>query len=114
MVKVYFESNSHAEQVATFQDEATYEACVLALEAMAAQHNMKVTESVEEPTIEYKVVASSSPEGLSLAVTNMIAQGWEPIGSHQVVMHHSQNRYSGSQHMDTRHQADYSQTMIKK
>jgi hypothetical protein len=64
--------------------------------------------------MEYKVVSSSSPEGLTIAVNNAINDGWEPTGSHQVVMHHSQNRYSGSQHMDTRHQADYSQTMIKK
>jgi hypothetical protein len=64
--------------------------------------------------MEYKVVSSSSPEGLTIAVNNAINDGWEPIGSHQVVMHHSQNRFSGTQHMDTRHQADYSQTMIRK
>lgn len=63
--------------------------------------------------MEYKVISSSSPEGLSIAVSNHILEGWNPIGSHQVVMHHSQNRYSGQQHMDTRHQADYSQTMVR-
>jgi myo-inositol catabolism protein IolC len=36
------------------------------------------------------------------------------MGSHQVVVIHSQNRYSGSQHMDTKHETEYSQTMVKK
>lgn len=112
MIKVYFESNSHAEHVATFNDDALYNQCVPALEAKATEANMKLTESVVEDR--YKVVSASSPEGLTVAVNNHIAQGWEPIGSHQVVLHHSQNRYSGQQHMDTRHQADYSQTLIKK
>ena len=112
MIKVYFESNSHAEHVATFNDDALYNQCVPALEAKATEANMKLTESVVEDR--YKVVSASSPEGLTVAVNNHIAQGWEPIGSHQVVLHHSQNRYSGQQHMDTRHQADYSQTLIRK
>ena len=41
----------------------------------------------------------------------MIAEGWEPIGSHSVVSTHSQNRYSGMQLMDTIHNSEYSITM---
>jgi hypothetical protein len=51
MVLVYFESKSHAEQVATFDDEKTYQACVPALEALAAESNMIVTESVVDDYI---------------------------------------------------------------
>ena len=61
----------------------------------------------------YKIVTSSSPEGLTLAVNNKVTDGWKPVGSHQVVVIHSQNRFSGSQHMDTKHETEYSQTMVK-
>ena len=64
--------------------------------------------------MEYKIVASSSPEGLAVAVRNKTNEGWEPMGSHQVVVIHSQNRYSGMLHMDTKHETEYSQTMVKK
>jgi len=48
MVKVYFESKRHAEHVATFVDEATYDVCFPALEKMAKEARMFVTESVLE------------------------------------------------------------------
>ena len=43
----------------------------------------------------------------------MSADGWEPVGSHSVVVIHSQNRYAGSQHMDTINETEYSITMQK-
>jgi hypothetical protein len=61
----------------------------------------------------YKVIASSSPEGLTIAVNNAINEGWKPLGSHHVVTEHSQNRFAGMQHKDTIHKLEYSQTMIK-
>jgi len=64
--------------------------------------------------MEYKVITSGSPEGLTIAVSNAIKDGWEPIGSHQVVTEHSQNRFAGTQHKDTLHKLEYSQTMVKK
>lgn len=45
MIKVYFESGSHAECVATFMDEATYMACLPTLEQIATTQGMHVTES---------------------------------------------------------------------
>ena len=63
--------------------------------------------------MEYKIVYSSSPSGLSEKVNNLINEGWKPIGGHSVVELHRQNRFSGSQHMDTRIESEYSQTMIK-
>jgi hypothetical protein len=62
----------------------------------------------------YKIISSSSPQLLSNTINLLIGEGWEPIGPHQVVVVHSQNRYSGSQHMDTKHETEYSQTMVKK
>jgi hypothetical protein len=48
MIKVYFESNSHAELVAQFNNEGTYMACLDVLTQMADDHRMVVTESVHE------------------------------------------------------------------
>lgn len=64
--------------------------------------------------MEYKLVTSSSPTQLQDKVNKLLEEGWEVVGSHHVIVTHSQNRYSGSQHMDTRHETEYSQTMIKK
>ena len=47
MVKVYFESNSHADLVATFESEEVYALCVPALEKIAKSKGMILTESVE-------------------------------------------------------------------
>jgi hypothetical protein len=46
-------------------------------------------------------------------MNSLIKEGWEPKGSHQVVVIHSQNRYSGMQLMDTKHETEYSQTMVR-
>ena len=47
MVKVYFESPNHAELVAIFDTEETYNVCLPALEKMAKENRMIMTESVE-------------------------------------------------------------------
>lgn len=59
----------------------------------------------------YIIITAGSPEGLNNKIQEMIAEGWEPVGSHSVVNIHSQNRYAGSQHMDTIHKTEYSITM---
>ena len=64
--------------------------------------------------MEYKIITSSSPHGLSNTITLLIGEGWEPVGSHQVVIVKNQNRYRGDQHIDTINETEYSQTMIKK
>jgi hypothetical protein len=48
MIKVYYESNNHAELVATFETEETYMRCLPALEMEAKENRMIVTESIEE------------------------------------------------------------------
>lgn len=62
----------------------------------------------------YKIVSSSSPQGLTNTINSLIGEGWEPVGSHQVVIVKNQNRYRGDQHIDTINETEYSQTMVKK
>lgn len=58
-----------------------------------------------------KIISASSPESLNSKIEQMMTEGWEPIGSHSAVNIHSQNRYAGSQHMDTIHRTEYSITI---
>lgn len=48
MIKVYFEKNGTAEQVATFENEDTYISCLPILTMIAEQSNQTVTEAVED------------------------------------------------------------------
>ena len=64
-------------------------------------------------TMDYKIIRSSTVDTLSEKVNEFISNGYEPIGSHQVVIIKSQNRYSGTQHMDTINTIEYSQTVKK-
>jgi len=63
--------------------------------------------------MEYKVIRSSSLDTLNEKVNEHYSSGYKPIGSHQVVILKSQNRFSGTQHMDTINTIEYSQTMKK-
>lgn len=62
---------------------------------------------------DYRIVTSNSPEGLTSSVKKLISEGWKRVGSHQVVNTFLQDQYSGSQHMRTLYQHEYSQTMVK-
>ena len=49
MIKVYFETNVHAELVAIFNDEEAYHACFYALDLLREQQGYDIiTESVED------------------------------------------------------------------
>ena len=63
--------------------------------------------------MEYKILSSRSPEELTRKVNEHITDGWKPVGNHSVVEIHRQNRYSGTQHMDTRIEVEYSISMVK-
>ena len=63
--------------------------------------------------MEYKIISSGTSEGLSSKINEYIEKGWQTIDGHKVVEIHRQNRFSGSQHMDTRIEVEYSQTIIK-
>ena len=62
-------------------------------------------------TIEQKIIQSDSPEGLNTKIKEHLKEGWKPVGGHTATPLRSQLRYSGTQHMDTLHQAVYAQTM---
>lgn len=65
MVKVYFESKGHAEEVATFDSEELYMLCRPQLVEHAKKHRMEVTESVEPiEEKEYKYIVASSTDVL--------------------------------------------------
>lgn len=63
--------------------------------------------------MEYKIVTSESSSELTNKVNELIGDGWKPVGSHNVVMKNSFNRFSGNVHRDTIVSNEYSQTMIK-
>jgi hypothetical protein len=58
-----------------------------------------------------KIITASSSTTLNKKIEEMSADGWEPVGSHSAVVVHSQNRYAGSQHMDTIYETEYSISM---
>ena len=68
----------------------------------------------KKKNMDYKIVTSSNSHTLTENVRLFISEGWEPVGSHQVVTIHDQNRYRGNQHIDTTHETEYSQTLIKR
>lgn len=47
LINVYFESNTHAELIAQFNSEEIYMSCVPALEKLAEEKNLFLTESIE-------------------------------------------------------------------
>jgi len=59
----------------------------------------------------YKIIVADTPNELNSKISEMLQNGWEPIGSHQVVVRRTQNRFSGQQHMDSINQLEYSQSM---
>lgn len=63
--------------------------------------------------MEQKIITSSSASGLNSKIKEMMADGWEPIGSHFVVTTHQQPRYRGNQLGDVQYEQEYSQTMKK-
>lgn len=63
--------------------------------------------------MEYQVITTHSITVLNKLVNEKIKDGWKPIGGHKVVEIHTQNRFRGSQHVDTVREFEYSQTMVK-
>lgn len=63
--------------------------------------------------MEYKIVYSSSPEGLTKKVTTLIGEGFVPTGGMMSYITKSQNRFRGNQHVDTINSVEYVQSLIK-
>ena len=64
--------------------------------------------------MEYQVIVADNAYELTKEIKELISNGWEVKGSHQVALRRVQNRFSGERHMDSLNQIEYSQTMIKK
>ena len=62
--------------------------------------------------MEHIILTSSSASGLTKRINEKTEEGWETVGSHQVTTIYSQNKFSGTQHMATQHEIEYSQTMV--
>jgi hypothetical protein len=63
--------------------------------------------------MEYKVIETGTSTELNRQVKIHLELGWKPVGSHQVIVKHIQNRFSGLQHKDSISEMEYSQTMVK-
>ena len=63
--------------------------------------------------MEYKVLSSSSPQGLTEKVNGHVAEGYTPTCGVIVNIIQSQNRFRGSQHVDTINKLEYVQSVIK-
>jgi hypothetical protein len=75
MIKVYFESDSHAECVATFKTEAMYMMCIDSLKAEATKQGMIVTES----EVDESVLLSHVRDSIDEAELSMILVGDMPV-----------------------------------
>jgi len=62
--------------------------------------------------LKQQVIYATSAFTLNKKIDEAIAEGWQPLGSHQVVNSHHQLRYSGMQHKDTQIESEYSQTIV--
>ena len=63
--------------------------------------------------MKYKVITSSSPEGLAEKVNTHVENGYRPMGGVVVNVTRQQNRFSGTQHMDTINSLEYVQSVYK-
>ncbi len=62
---------------------------------------------------EYHVIYTTTIHSLIKLVRQSIADGWQPVGSHQVTVQHIRLVYSGNQHKESIYLAEYSQTMVR-
>ena len=63
--------------------------------------------------METLIITSSSNQGLNDKIKSYTEQGYRVVGTHQVVETHHQNRFRGTQHVDTIIEREYSITMVK-
>ena len=58
--------------------------------------------------MEQKIITAHSASDLNSKLTDLMKEGWKPIGPHQVVEVHHQMRFAGMQHKDTTIEREYS------
>ena len=63
--------------------------------------------------METLIITSSSPQGLNEKIEKYYNEGYRVEGSHQVIETRHQNRFRGTQHVDTIIEHEYSVTLIR-
>ncbi len=58
--------------------------------------------------MEQKIITAHSASDLNSKLTDLMKEGWKPMGPHQVVEVHHQMRFAGMQHKDTMIEREYS------
>ena len=64
-----------------------------------------------ENYIKTQIITASSASQLNAKILKYQEEGFSTVGSHQVVVKHSQNRFAGNQHKDTINELEYSITI---
>ena len=62
---------------------------------------------------EQKLITGRSPEEINSNIKKHLEEGWHTIGCHTSVQIRAQLQYSGTQHMQTIHHAEYAQTVAR-
>jgi hypothetical protein len=62
--------------------------------------------------MKYVILRASDSSRLAEKVNQHIEEGFQPVGSHQVVTTRELNRFRGNQHADTINEVEYTQTMV--
>ena len=68
---------------------------------------------MEYKIVKQKVLIAGTATILNQKISEHIEMGWSPLGSHHVVERYHQNKFSGTQLMETQIDLEYSQTIIK-
>jgi hypothetical protein len=63
--------------------------------------------------METLIIGSKTIQGLNEKIKSYTKEGYRVVGTHWVVETHQQNRYRGSDHIDTIIEHEYSVTMVK-
>lgn len=66
-----------------------------------------------EEKVQKKVITASSASELNGKIQTYSEEGWVAVGSHKVVETHRQNRFRGSELVDTLIKSEYSITIQK-
>jgi len=71
------------------------------------------SEPSPSPFIQRRIITGKTAHELNKIIQDMESEGWKTVGSHLVVETHHQNRFRGSELVDTIIQSEYSITIEK-
>lgn len=67
----------------------------------------------EQESMDYKIITANSTEKLQKKVQEYLDEKWTLVGGLHACRIHVQNRFSGTQHMDSLYEYEYSQGICK-